>query len=32
VGTLPEGPGSGYQDLDWRPRLAFETMVKLKAG
>ena len=29
---LPDGPGSGYQDLGWRPRLAFEAMAKLKAG
>jgi hypothetical protein len=32
VSMLPEGPGSGYQDLGWRPRLAFEAMAKLKAG
>ena len=25
VSLLPEGPGSGYQGLGWRPRLAFET-------
>lgn len=29
---LPEGPGSGYQGLGWRPRLAFEAMAELKAG
>jgi hypothetical protein len=29
---LPEGPGSGYQGLGWRPRLAFEAMANLKAG
>lgn len=32
VSMLPEGPGRGYQDLGWRPRLAFEAMAKLKAG
>jgi hypothetical protein len=26
------GDGRGYQDLGWRPRLAFETMAKLEAG
>jgi hypothetical protein len=32
VSMLPEGPGSGYQDLGWRPRLAFEAMARLKAA
>jgi hypothetical protein len=32
VSMLPEGPGSGYQGLGWRPRLAFEAMAKLEAG
>jgi hypothetical protein len=32
VSMLPEGPGRGYQDLGWRPRLAFETMAKLEAA
>jgi len=32
VSMLPEGPARGYQDLGWRPRLAFEAMAKLKAG
>jgi hypothetical protein len=32
VSMLPEGPGSGYQGLGWRPRLAFEAMANLKAG
>src|SRR5690242_5715633 len=27
VSMLPEGPGSGYQGLGWRPRLAFEAMA-----
>jgi hypothetical protein len=30
VSLLPEGPGSGYQGLGWRPRLAFETMASLR--
>jgi hypothetical protein len=29
VSLLPEGAGSGYQDLGWRPRPAFETMAAL---
>jgi len=32
VSMLPEGPGSGYQGLGWRPRLAFEAMASLKAA
>jgi hypothetical protein len=32
VSLLPEGPGSGYQGLGWRPRLAFETMAGLQVG
>jgi len=32
VSMLPEGPGSGYQRLGWRPRLAFEAMAGLKAA
>jgi hypothetical protein len=32
VSMLPEGPGSGYQGLGWRPRLAFEAMANLTAG
>jgi hypothetical protein len=32
VSMLPEGPGSGYQGLGWRPRLAFEAMAKLTAS
>ena len=32
VSMLPEGPDRGYQDLGWRPRLAFETMAKLEAA
>jgi hypothetical protein len=24
-------PGSGYQGLDWWPRLAFQAMAELKA-
>jgi hypothetical protein len=32
VSLLPEGPGSGYQGLGWRPRLAFETMAALPVG
>jgi hypothetical protein len=24
-------PGSGYQGLGWRPRLAFQAMAELKA-
>lgn len=29
VSVLPEGPGSGYNALGWRPRLAFDAMVEL---
>jgi hypothetical protein len=29
VSLLPEGPGSGYQGLGWRPRLSFEAMAAL---
>jgi hypothetical protein len=32
VSLLPEGPGSGYHGLGWRPRLAFETMAALPVG
>jgi hypothetical protein len=32
VSMLPEGPGSGYQGLGWRPRLAFEAMARLTAS
>ncbi len=32
VSLLPEGPGSGYQGLGWRPRLAFEAMAALQAS
>jgi hypothetical protein len=32
VSMLPEGPGSGYQGLGWRPRLAFEAMTRLSTG
>jgi hypothetical protein len=32
LSLLPEGPGSGYQGLGWRPRLAFETMAALPVG
>lgn len=32
VSVLPEGPGSGYQGLGWRPRLAFEAMAALPVG
>ena len=32
VSLLPEGPGSGYQGLGWRPRLAFETMAALQVS
>lgn len=29
VTMLPEGPGSGYQALGWRPRLAFAAFAEL---
>jgi hypothetical protein len=29
---LAEGPGSGYQGLGWRPRLAFAAMAGLTTG
>jgi hypothetical protein len=32
VSLLPDGPGSGYQGLGWRPRLAFEAMAALQAS
>jgi hypothetical protein len=32
VSLLPEGPGSGYQGLGWRPRLALETMAALQVS
>jgi hypothetical protein len=32
VSMLPEGPGSGYQGLGWRPRLAFGAMAGLSAS
>jgi hypothetical protein len=32
VSMLPEGPGSGYQGLGWRPRLAFGAMARLTAS
>jgi hypothetical protein len=32
VSMLPEGPGSGYQGLGWRRRLAFDAMAKLTAS
>ncbi|HEY1619105.1 MAG TPA: hypothetical protein VGG25_15900 [Streptosporangiaceae bacterium] len=31
VSMLPDGPGSGYQGLGWRPRLAFDAMAALPA-
>jgi hypothetical protein len=32
VSMLADGPGSGYQGLGWRPRLAFEAMARLTAS
>jgi hypothetical protein len=32
VTMLAEGPGSGYQGLGWRPRLAFAAMAGLTTG
>ena len=32
VSMLPDGPGSGYEGLGWRPRLAFDSMAKLNPG
>jgi len=32
VSMLPDGPGSGYEGLGWRPRLAFDAMAKLNFG
>jgi len=32
VSMLPDGPGSGYQGLGWRPRLAFDAMATLNVG
>jgi hypothetical protein len=32
VCVLPDGPGSGYQGLGWRPRLAFQAMAALPVG
>jgi hypothetical protein len=32
VSMLPDGPGSGYQGLGWRPRLAFGAMAELTAS
>ena len=29
VCVLPEGPGSGYQGLGWRPRQAFDALAAL---
>lgn len=30
VSMLPEGPGSGYEGLGWRPRLSFDAMTTLR--
>ena len=32
VCVVPEGPGSGYQGLGWRPRQAFDALAALRAS